>query len=87
MNSVVEAHLGPTIDELKLIIDLDSSCQSDIDKMVVFALTKLVKRLELNFTPLIGRYCPLSDCYSWPLECRMSSLGLHRNLNSLTTSM
>lgn len=82
VNSIVEAHLGSSIDDFKVIFDLDINNELTIDKWVVFALSKQVKRLELNFTPgsRLFRYI---DCYTWPPECRLSSLGYHRNLSSL----
>ncbi|XP_048491886.1 putative FBD-associated F-box protein At5g38570 isoform X1 [Beta vulgaris subsp. vulgaris] len=80
VNSVVESHLGVAVDELRIIFDLDVSYESDIDKWLVFALSKHVKRLELDFTPQVGRRIVWGDCYTWPLESRLSSsLGLHQN--------
>ncbi|XP_021760975.1 FBD-associated F-box protein At3g49020-like [Chenopodium quinoa] len=85
VKSVLESHLGVAIDELSVVFDLDVSYESDIDRWLAFAIEKHVKRLELDFTPQIGRAFSLINCYTWPLECRLLSLGLHCNLVSLTS--
>ncbi|KAL2934843.1 hypothetical protein RDABS01_017962 [Bienertia sinuspersici] len=85
VNSVVDSHLGVAIDELTVIFDLDVSYESEIDKWLVFALSKHVKKIEFNFTPQVGRSFLWVDCYTWPIEGRLSSLGLHQNLASLTS--
>lgn len=89
MNNVLEAHLGTTIDELRVICDLDVSHEFDIDKWLAFAFAKHVKRVELDlshFTELTNRTIPLIndwDCYTWPLQSRLK-LKSH-NLVSLTS--
>ena len=47
----MEAHLGSSIDDFTVNFDLDINNELTIDKWVVFALSKQVKRIELNFTP------------------------------------
>ncbi|XP_010666585.3 F-box/FBD/LRR-repeat protein At1g13570-like [Beta vulgaris subsp. vulgaris] len=54
VNYVVDQHQGPSIEEFKVVFDLRISCQSHIDKWVVFALSKQAKKLELDLTaPLL----------------------------------
>uniref|UniRef100_A0A803LXG5 F-box domain-containing protein n=1 Tax=Chenopodium quinoa TaxID=63459 RepID=A0A803LXG5_CHEQI len=83
VNSVVGAHLGPVIDELRVIFDLDVRLESDIDKWVIFGFSKQVKHLELDLTPFYNRSISLIDCYTWPLDCRISSLALLGNMTFL----
>ncbi|XP_057525565.1 F-box/FBD/LRR-repeat protein At5g53840-like isoform X2 [Amaranthus tricolor] len=85
VNSVIDSHRGLTIDKLRVIFDLDTSYESDIDKWLAFALAKQVKTLELNFTPQVGRKVPLACRYTWPLESRWLSRGLHLSLASITS--
>ncbi|KAL2932997.1 hypothetical protein RDABS01_016116 [Bienertia sinuspersici] len=58
VNQIVDAHLGQYIDELRVTFDLKKRCQSDVDKWLYFALAKQVKRLELDFTPVIHQWKP-----------------------------
>lgn len=62
VNGVLESHLGRTIDEMRVAFHLDSKCQAHIDKWVVFALAKQVKRLKLDITTLLD----FGHGYSFP---------------------
>ncbi|KAK9755859.1 hypothetical protein RND81_01G055500 [Saponaria officinalis] len=51
VNHALKQHMGSTIDELSVIFDLDDSYKSHIDKWVLYAFEKHVKRIELNLEP------------------------------------
>ncbi|XP_074319338.1 putative F-box/FBD/LRR-repeat protein At4g13965 [Silene latifolia] len=61
VDRVLEKHLGTTIDELRIIFDLELSSQSYVDKWVAFALDKQVKRLELNFKSIYRNVLVYND--------------------------
>lgn len=78
---VVEQHLGPSIQEFKVIFDLDDGYQCQIDKWVVFALAKQAKSLVLDLNPEPLRKQIRDQMYTLPLKCCMP---LH-NLSSTKT--
>ncbi|OMO86711.1 hypothetical protein CCACVL1_09517 [Corchorus capsularis] len=51
INSVIQSYEGFSIGELRISFDFDKNSQSYIDKWIEIALTKKVKKLELDFTP------------------------------------
>ncbi|XP_021737419.1 putative F-box/LRR-repeat protein At4g15060 [Chenopodium quinoa] len=80
VNRVVEAHLGKYVDELRVTFDFNKRCQSDINKWLVFAVAKHVKRLELNFTTPTG-------CYKSSLPRWRMSLDQPHNLSVFKSSL
>ncbi|XP_074319326.1 putative FBD-associated F-box protein At1g61330 [Silene latifolia] len=74
VDRVLEKHLGTTIDEFRIIFDLELSSQSYVDKWVAVALDKQVKRLELDFQSNLRKmhvrdsrsHRPLPICFDLP---------------------
>ncbi|GLT63985.1 hypothetical protein SLA2020_365060 [Shorea laevis] len=76
VNSVLELHQAPAIDQFRICFDLDEIYRHDIDNWVNFALKKRVQRLELCLEGLgdFNRYHFPSMCNS--IRClRSRSLG------------
>ncbi|KAL9246821.1 hypothetical protein vseg_020312 [Gypsophila vaccaria] len=55
VDRVMNQHLDSSIDEFRVVFDLDNRCQSHVDRWVSFALKKHVRTIELNFDPVYIR--------------------------------
>ncbi|KAM5572450.1 F-box/LRR-repeat protein [Rosa sericea] len=73
VDSVVEQHRAPRIDQFRVSFYLDKSFSSSIDKWVEFALKKGVQMLELNLLEYVY-YCKIKPGYPFPQQL----LGLNR---------
>ncbi|OMO86710.1 hypothetical protein CCACVL1_09516 [Corchorus capsularis] len=70
VNNVLQSYQGFNIPELRLCFDLDKSSLSHINKWIEIALTKKVKKLELDFTPFsFDPRRPKDLYYPFPQEC------------------
>ncbi|ONH95420.1 hypothetical protein PRUPE_7G069300 [Prunus persica] len=77
VNSVVEQHTWPNIEQFRIAFDLDNSFSSSINKWIQFALKKRVQILELDFSEN-GIHHRQKSCYNFPHEL----LGLNRGSTS-----
>lgn len=65
VNSVVEQHKGPRIDQFRVSYFLNEKFSSSIDKWIEFALRKGVQMLELNLLEY-AYYCTIRPGYAFP---------------------
>lgn len=79
VNSVVQQHKGPRIDQFRVSYFLNEKFSSSIDKWIEFALRKGVQILELNLLEY-AYYCTIRPGYAFPHKL----LGL--NLEESTSS-
>ncbi|PQQ10357.1 F-box/LRR-repeat protein [Prunus yedoensis var. nudiflora] len=77
VNSVVEQHTWPNIEQFRISFDLDNSFSSSINKWIQFALKKRVQILELDFSE-DGIHHRQKSCYNFPHEL----LGINRGSTS-----
>ncbi|KAK9716408.1 hypothetical protein RND81_06G230800 [Saponaria officinalis] len=83
VDHVLKQHVDSSIDEFRVVFDLDNSWQCHVDKWVSFALTKQVKTLDLNFQPVYDRLdtllnrCGLTISHCTPLA------GFNHSLTTL----
>ncbi|KAI3454537.1 hypothetical protein Pfo_011200 [Paulownia fortunei] len=68
VNRVLNLHSSATIEEFRILFNLDEGYANDIDKWVEFAFAKRVKRLELN---LVDSHTGIpNEPYTFPNMCR-----------------
>ncbi|MBA0855517.1 hypothetical protein Goshw_014965 [Gossypium schwendimanii] len=66
VNHVLESHKGSTLNEFRVCFDLDWTCRHDIDRWFCFAISKRVRKLELDFEEVAEE--------TWPPGLRSYSL-------------
>ncbi|KAL6973109.1 UDP-glycosyltransferase [Sarracenia purpurea var. burkii] len=64
VNQVLRSHSGLNITEFRVQFDLNGNSRSDIDGWVNFAITKGLRKLELDFLPHCA--CSQGDNYRFP---------------------
>ncbi|RXH81158.1 hypothetical protein DVH24_005072 [Malus domestica] len=73
VNSVVEQHIWPNVEQFRVAFDLDDRFSNSINKWIQFALKKRAQVLELDFSE-DGVYRRRKSCYNFPHEL----LGIER---------
>ncbi|CAN6577087.1 unnamed protein product [Malus baccata var. baccata] len=73
VNSVVEQHILPNVEQFRVAFDLDDRFSNSINKWIQFALKKRAQVLELDFSE-DGVYRRRKSCYNFPHEL----LGIER---------
>ncbi|KAK6252298.1 hypothetical protein QUC31_014018 [Theobroma cacao] len=66
VNHILELHKGSTLNEFRVCFDLDWTCRHDIDSWFHFAISKRVRKLELDFEEVAEK--------TWPPGLRSYSL-------------
>ncbi|KAB2637608.1 F-box/LRR-repeat protein [Pyrus ussuriensis x Pyrus communis] len=91
VNTVVEQHRGPVIEQFRAYFDIDGHFTSSIDKWIQFAMNKRVQILELVFYNELRRN--YNDVYPFPVQViglqNDSTLKLnptHSDISSLHSS-
>ncbi|KAK9265572.1 hypothetical protein L1049_012473 [Liquidambar formosana] len=67
VNQVLKSHLGPTIEEFRIVFDLTDRC--NIDSWIKFAIERNVQRLELDLLVFHGRRSQMKQWYTFPTQC------------------
>ncbi|KAK9755857.1 hypothetical protein RND81_01G055400 [Saponaria officinalis] len=89
VNHALKQHIGLAIDEFSVVFDLDNSNKSHIDKWVLFAFEKHVKRIKLNLEPpwvpakLLEWYNHLKMRFSERVHYTLPCMKSSHNLASL----
>ncbi|XP_068340411.1 putative F-box/LRR-repeat protein At1g56400 [Pyrus communis] len=78
VNSVVEQHTWPNVEQFRVAFDLDDRFSNSINKWIQFALKKKAQVLELDFSE-DGVYRRRKPCYQFPHEL----LGIERGSTTL----
>ncbi|CAN6586494.1 unnamed protein product [Malus baccata var. baccata] len=68
VNSVMEQHQGPTVEQFRVCFDLDPRFSSSIDKWIQFAMKKGVQMLELDLLSYGVFPRKFFPCYTFPHE-------------------
>lgn len=84
VNRVTRQHKGPTIDDLRICFDLDKTSKSAVDKWVEFAVSKRVRRLELDLLENGEMLRQTPRNYVFPIKIFDTSLGLTVKRHALT---
>ncbi|XP_040952332.1 F-box/FBD/LRR-repeat protein At5g56420 isoform X2 [Gossypium hirsutum] len=94
VNHVLESHKGSTLNEFRVCFDLDWTCRHDIDSWFCFAISKRVRKLELDFEEVAEEtwppggnlddepafaFCPLSGYL-----CQLKTLTLEMSAYNMT---
>jgi hypothetical protein len=84
VNRILKLHRASTIDEFRVCFPLDQIFRRDFDRWIDFAMSKGVKRFELDFTPMWA--CRSEWRYTFPHECIKTSVGAYciKSLTSFT---
>ena len=61
VNCILKLYWASTIDKFRVCFELDKHFTRHIDKWIDFAISKRLKRLELDFTPLMT----MNQCYTF----------------------
>jgi hypothetical protein len=77
VNHILQLHRGSTIDEFKLCFKLDEHSINHIDGWIDFAISKRVKKLELNFSKSPWHYTLTHDRFTTLMS--LTLMCLHVN--------
>ncbi|KAK9716406.1 hypothetical protein RND81_06G230600 [Saponaria officinalis] len=83
VDQVLKQHVDSSIDEFRVVFDLDNSWQSHVDKWVSFALTKQVKTLDFNFQPVYDRLDTLLNRCGLTIDHCTPLPGFNHSLTTL----
>lgn len=86
VNRVTRQHKGPTIDEFRICFDLDKTSKSAVDKWVDFAISKRVRKLELDLLENGEMLRQAPRNYVFPVKIFDRSSGLSVKRKPLTFS-
>ncbi|XWS69335.1 hypothetical protein CRYUN_Cryun04dG0170300 [Craigia yunnanensis] len=75
VNHILELHKGSTLNEFRVCFDLDWTCRHDIDSWLHFAISKRVRKLELDFEKMAVKTWPpaFAFCPLWSYLCQLET--------------